>query len=400
MDLFRRGTGENSGDGGRRSPARTRIAAGLVGLAAFVSVFTVAANPDREVAAPESSTEIVVTPDGGEERESPIEVSVTCDAAGLCRIPTPVGQTGGPTWICPGLCEEHDDGRDATLYSVLIADSNGPSDYAVIRGLERRDGSSRIAVVPADTASPTDDFVEIEIDNGRINFDEQGDSGIDLRTTRAAVPSGETEELPNGSPAFNDGARGVVSLLILALGIAAAVATFVAVAFGIKVLLEQPRERRTSRWSRDDDDDDEDADALATPLTFEVAEERAAVVRDLLDRVREVDDPRLSIQTGFATLESGFGGSNLVRGRNETAARYVNRILGSGGESREALSEIVALFERARFSELPVDAAMRTRMIERLEQVQQDWERRAFELSQTAPAAPAAMPQPVEVDAP
>lgn len=365
---------------------RKRVAGGLVAMAAVLSLVTLSANPRVEdpIETGTETPEIVVDRNDGVVEQ--VRLRVTCDVSGVCSVPDPASNT--PIEICPGSCEDFNpESEDSRSLPGGVSET----DFEIIRGIEREGEFTRlIEEVLEPDALPDDDFIAIELVDGEVRFEEVGDSGIDMGEILRSEPGATTrgvDGLENSSPARNVFAA-IGALVLAVVGVGLTLAFLVGLGLLIRFLTD---ESLTRRARPDPAKDEEEALELEPPITVEVAEERAAVVRDLLDSVRSISDPRHSIQTGFAMLESGFGRSTLIRRRNETASRYVHRILGANDALREPLSEIVVLFERARYSDLVVDESMRRTMIEKLEHVQADWERRAFELSQQAPAAPTAV---------
>ena len=89
----------------------------------------------------------------------------------------------------------------------------------------------------------------------------------------------------------------------------------------------------------------------------------------LLHEIEHEHDPRRAIVKCFAALETGLGDPYMARRRSETPGQFVQRVLGHFEVLDAPLSELVQLFERARFSEHVITPAMRVRAIELLSSV-------------------------------
>ncbi len=392
-----------------RQPGLTRrkLTAGFIGIAALVSTVAMTARPAPppvETTAPIETVEPVEipqdapTPSPNQTEEAVIEsvrVRITCYADTDCLV-NPV-ETGGAqdtaVLICVNRC-----GRNAGTNQRNYTLTPGGQDRAgrslpVIQGVRRDSPTNHELIgVEASTEAPTD-FVGIETDGrGVMQFESVGDADMTYSVNYIEAPA------PNRASQGESRVGAVLSVLaVVVLVVLVAIAALMVFVTLVQALIDLAGGKGTSRYRREEVDDEEDADdvpvdaplALAQPITKEVAEERAAVAQDLLDRVRDINDPRLSIQTGFSLLETGFGRMHLARRRNETSKSYITRVFGDHEDLRPTMFEITGLFERARYSDMPVDAEMRGDMIRRLEDVQATWEQEAFILSDTPPAPPA-----------
>ena len=387
-------------NGGRQlGLTRRKLIAGFMGVTALVSSVAVASLPEKppEETAPVGQTTTVQIPDnisvpGDSDVIRNVRVIVTCDANERCII-NPVEQDPDADnysfRLCPGGCTEIRDDT-YTLQAGSTSDSGG--ELPVAKGFRRVSATTDEVVAVLATETINDNYYRATLgqDNG-IAFDEVGEADMSVSVsytgTSEAVSPIETDD--GSDPLF----AVVVIVTMLLVGALVLAGIGVAIKLLLMVFLGAASSGAARMTEDDDEDDDDEPDvdaplALPQPITREVAEERAAVARDLLDRVRDIGDPRLSIQTGFSLLETGFGRVHLARRRNETSNAYIARVFGDHEELRPEMIEISRLFQRARFSDMPVDAEMRAAMIAKLESVQATWEREAFLLTEHVPAAP------------
>lgn len=99
------------------------------------------------------------------------------------------------------------------------------------------------------------------------------------------------------------------------------------------------------------------------------AEAIADFARDLIDELNEGDSPRYAIQRAYAAVETGFGATELTRKPAETPLRYLDRIFGRHSKVKEPLEQLTHLFQRARFSDEPIDEPMRASAIAALSEI-------------------------------
>ena len=370
-----------------------------MGVTALVSSIAVASRPDEppvDTATTGQTTTVqvpndVVVPESDRIRN--VRVVVRCDSLERCVVnPTPTDSEDSYSFrICPGGCAETRDDT-FTLQSGSTSDRGG--ELLVAKGFRRVSPTTDEVAAVLASETVNDNFYRASLDeDNRIVFQEVGDADmtVTVRYTDASeIPTTQTGDNDNVDALF--AAIVIVTMLIVGglvlAGLATAIKLLVVALLGAA---SSGSARMTETDDEEDDDDEPDVDAplaLPQPITREVAEERAAVARDLLDRVRDIDDPRLSIQTGFSLLETGFGRVHLARRRNETSNAYIARVFGDHEELRPEMVEISGLFQRARFSDMPVDGEMRAVMIAKLESVQETWEREAFLLTDHVPAAP------------
>jgi|GEM_PF-3364870 len=92
--------------------------------------------------------------------------------------------------------------------------------------------------------------------------------------------------------------------------------------------------------------------------------DQSLVVDSLLHQLRTEPEPRVAIQQAYAAMEAGFGRPELARRRSDSALAHLNRVLGQVDGAQQPLVTLTRLFERARFSNQPVDESMREQAIE------------------------------------
>lgn len=114
--------------------------------------------------------------------------------------------------------------------------------------------------------------------------------------------------------------------------------------------------------------------AFARSAKAEVTEEEQAeaiadFATELIDELRADDSPRQAIERAYAAVETGFGAKELARKPAETPLRYLDRIFGRHKTVKEPLAQLTSLFQRARFSDEPVDESMRSDAIDSLTEI-------------------------------
>ncbi len=97
----------------------------------------------------------------------------------------------------------------------------------------------------------------------------------------------------------------------------------------------------------------EDDELEPTPDDAAIAEALA----DSLDELLAQSDPRLAIRAAYGSLLNGLAGIGVARHRYEGPAEHIRRCLDFTPLPAAFLSELLHLFEIARFSELPVTDA-------------------------------------------
>lgn len=103
-----------------------------------------------------------------------------------------------------------------------------------------------------------------------------------------------------------------------------------------------------------------------------LAEELADVLAETLDSLRAEPDARKAVIAAYARLERVAAASGLARRPAEAPLEYLGRMLDGLEVSPAAVRRLTSLFERAKFSQHEVDAAMKLEAIAALEAVQHD----------------------------
>ncbi len=167
------------------------------------------------------------------------------------------------------------------------------------------------------------------------------------------------------------GGNGSSSGLVATLRLVALIVAFGASAAGVawltaslvRAVLTGRRQRRPD----EDDDDDGDLEALV------VIDHASAgwTLEQLRRRLEAERDPRLAIREAYSVVESGFGiGGGLARRRTETALQYLERTLGMIDGGTKPLRVLTGLFLLARFSNRPMNEAMRRAAIDAVVELQ------------------------------
>jgi hypothetical protein len=87
------------------------------------------------------------------------------------------------------------------------------------------------------------------------------------------------------------------------------------------------------------------------------------VLDETLDDLRAQRDPRRAVIAAYARMERSLGSYGLPRRPWEAPLEYLARVLTELTSSGAAVRRLTALFERARFSEHAIDAAMKEEAI-------------------------------------
>ena len=103
-----------------------------------------------------------------------------------------------------------------------------------------------------------------------------------------------------------------------------------------------------------------------------LATELAAAVDESLDDLRAEPDPRRAVIAAYARLERVLAAHRLPRRPAEAPFEYLARMLDGLSVSPEAARRLTDLFQRAKFSQHAVGAAMKTEAISALETVRDD----------------------------
>lgn len=140
-----------------------------------------------------------------------------------------------------------------------------------------------------------------------------------------------------------------------------------AIGMGVGLLYLLSRQRFSFRFRRP-------SIAFTRSTAVEIDEEEQAeaiadFARDLIDELNEGDSPRYAIQRAYAAVETGFGATEFTRRPAETPLRYLDRIFGRHNKVKEPLEQLTHLFQRARFSDEPIDEDMRASAINALSEI-------------------------------
>lgn len=102
------------------------------------------------------------------------------------------------------------------------------------------------------------------------------------------------------------------------------------------------------------------------------AEQIVEILGDDFDDLRAEPDPRRAVIAAYARLEGALASSGLPRRPAETAEEYVVSVLGALEVSRRPVRELTGLYERAKFSQHPIDEPMRERAIAALTRIRDE----------------------------
>jgi uncharacterized protein DUF4129 len=114
-------------------------------------------------------------------------------------------------------------------------------------------------------------------------------------------------------------------------------------------------------------------------LPDDPAEAVAAILDETLEDLNSERDPRRAVVAAYARMERALAAYGLPRRRSEAPAEYLERALEELSASASSAARLTRLFEWARFSDHPVDPAMKREAIRALEAVRDEL---------TAPLAP------------
>ena len=104
----------------------------------------------------------------------------------------------------------------------------------------------------------------------------------------------------------------------------------------------------------------------------ELERELESLLDDTLADLLAMKDPREAIIAAYGRMERLFAASGLPREPSEAPMEYLQRALGELRASGSALRRLTALFQWAKFSDHPVDTAMRDDAIRALTQVRDE----------------------------
>lgn len=198
-------------------------------------------------------------------------------------------------------------------------------------------------------------------------------SGGSLNPSGTTVPGSAAKSTP-GSPTSNLASRpgstsavpsaargGGIGSLVRTIAIVVALAgSAIGVAYLAGTIIQAILDLR-----RRSDEDDFD-DGLDDPL--EAIDLQPGSTGWTLERLRaELEsepDPRVAIRRAYSVVETGFGaGGGLARRRTETPLQYLERTLGTIGGNTQPMRTLTGLFLLARYSNRPINDAMRAAAI-------------------------------------
>jgi Domain of unknown function (DUF4129) len=104
----------------------------------------------------------------------------------------------------------------------------------------------------------------------------------------------------------------------------------------------------------------------------DLVEQLAAVLDDTLDDLRAEADPRRAIVAAYARMEGVLAAGGVPRRSAETADEYLARVLRELAPDSDAVARLTSLFTQAKFSHHDVDATMKEKAIEALEQIRDE----------------------------
>jgi hypothetical protein len=104
----------------------------------------------------------------------------------------------------------------------------------------------------------------------------------------------------------------------------------------------------------------------------QAAAELASIVEGTLDDLRREADPRRAVIAAYAQMERALARHGLPRDRSEAPFEYLARMLRQLRVRAASALALTELFERARFSDHVIDAAMKDEAIDALLTVRED----------------------------
>jgi len=251
-----------------------------------------------------------------------------------------------------------DTGLDATGTSVAGAvDASVPGegqtgDTVVDDGM----GDATGTTVAGQNDSPGGSNAPGSTTAGGTSADQESGSTESTNTTTAV-----TRRSGDGSSGGLAATLRVMAIMI-AFGASAAGVAWLAATL-VRAVLTGHRQRRPE----DDEDDDDSLEALL------VIDHTSAgwTLEELRRRLEAEPDPRLAIREAYSVVESGFGiGGGLARRGTETALQYLERTLGMIEGGTKPLRVLTGLFLLARFSNRPMNEAMRRAAIDAVVELQ------------------------------
>jgi hypothetical protein len=112
----------------------------------------------------------------------------------------------------------------------------------------------------------------------------------------------------------------------------------------------------------------------AVPVELEqtVAEDFASSIGDAIDDLESEPDARRAVIAAYARMETVLARNGLKRRPSETPVEYLRRILLGLTSRGDSVSRLTSLFEQAKFSRHPIDAAMKQDAIGALREIRDD----------------------------
>jgi hypothetical protein len=113
---------------------------------------------------------------------------------------------------------------------------------------------------------------------------------------------------------------------------------------------------------------------MAVPLDLEqtIAEDFASSIGDAIDDLESEPDARRAVIAAYARMETVLARNGLKRRPSETPVEYLRRILLGLTSRGDSVSRLTSLFEQAKFSRHPIDAAMKQDAIGALREIRDD----------------------------
>jgi hypothetical protein len=108
------------------------------------------------------------------------------------------------------------------------------------------------------------------------------------------------------------------------------------------------------------------------PREQRAAEELEAVLTETIGELEFDPDPRRAVIQAYVRMEAVLGAHGHARLPHEAPLEYLARVLRELDVRAEAAHALTELFERARFSDHEIDAAMRAEAVASLEAVRDD----------------------------
>jgi cbb3-type cytochrome oxidase subunit 3 len=94
-----------------------------------------------------------------------------------------------------------------------------------------------------------------------------------------------------------------------------------------------------------------------------LADRLQRAVEEGLGELESEPDPRRAVIAAYARMERSLAGAGLARSGPEAAQEYLARLLGELGVSAEPARRLTDLYQLAKFSQHPIDEAMKGRAI-------------------------------------